>query len=165
MKTIIIYYSLDGNTKFISETIAPVLNADLLELKPVKDLKGKGRFGKLIWGGKQIITKNKPDLEQFDFNPDNFEFIIFGSPVWVGTFAPAFLTFFDKYKITGKKLALFWCHEGGPGKILEKFTQMLQGNSIISYIDFLSPLKKGTEENKKKAIEWAINLTEKREGV
>jgi len=38
MKTLVVYYSLEGNTKFIAETISKTVGADLLELKPIKDI-------------------------------------------------------------------------------------------------------------------------------
>lgn len=44
MKNLVIFYSLEGNTKLIASTIARAINADVLELKTkrnivIKDLK------------------------------------------------------------------------------------------------------------------------------
>ena len=36
MSTLVVYFSLDGNTKFIAETIAETINADMIELKTSK---------------------------------------------------------------------------------------------------------------------------------
>ena len=38
-KILIVYYSLTGSTRFIAETLTEPLNADILELKPIKDLR------------------------------------------------------------------------------------------------------------------------------
>ena len=37
-KILVVYYSLTGNTKFVAEHISNELNADIEELKPIKDL-------------------------------------------------------------------------------------------------------------------------------
>ena len=49
MKSIIIYYSLEGNVKLLSETMAGVIGAELLSLQPKKDIKPNG-FMKYFWG-------------------------------------------------------------------------------------------------------------------
>lgn len=40
-KTLIVYYSLEGSTKLITETIAKEMNADIIECKPKKDISKK----------------------------------------------------------------------------------------------------------------------------
>ncbi|HDS09075.1 MAG TPA: flavodoxin [Firmicutes bacterium] len=158
MKALIVFYSLDGNSKFIAETVASVINADILEIKPVNDFKNKSYLGKIMAGGKQVLFKMHPDLKPLDKNPGDYDFLIIGTPVWAGTYASPFNTFFDKFKITGKEIALYWCHQGGPGKIFEKFKQVLAGNKIVGYIDFFNPIKRDLEENRKRALEWGRYL-------
>ena len=41
MKKLIIFYSFEGNTKLIAENIAKAIDADILELKPEKEVKTK----------------------------------------------------------------------------------------------------------------------------
>jgi len=41
-KILVVYYSFEGSTRLMAETIAHELKADVLELKPVKDLQSKG---------------------------------------------------------------------------------------------------------------------------
>ena len=36
MKNLVVYYSLEGNTKLIAEFIAKEIGADIIELKPKK---------------------------------------------------------------------------------------------------------------------------------
>ena len=48
MKILVIYYSLDGNTEMIAKEIEKTFNADLLKLKPQKEIKS-GLFGKYFW--------------------------------------------------------------------------------------------------------------------
>ena len=41
MKKIVIFYSLEGNTTFVAKAISEAIDADILELKPKKDLNPK----------------------------------------------------------------------------------------------------------------------------
>ena len=61
-KILIVYYSLTGNTKYIAELIKEAINADILPIKPIKELNPKGTM-KFIWGGAQATMKKKPKLE------------------------------------------------------------------------------------------------------
>ncbi len=156
MKTIIVYYSFEGNTRFIAETLAKTLRADLLELMPKEDVSSKG-FMKYVWGGRQAMQKVEPELKPLDKNPDGYERIIIGSPVWAWTFAPALRTFFRHSNFKGKKVAIFLCHGGGPGKAMEKTKNELEGNKIVGEILFEEPLQ-DKKANKQKAIAWTKSL-------
>ena len=68
MKTLVIFYSFEGSTKFIAQTIANEIGAELLEIKPEKEIVSHG-FMKYVWGGKQAVMKEKPALLPFDKNP------------------------------------------------------------------------------------------------
>ena len=50
MKSIVIYYSLDGNTKYAAGKIADRLGADLIQLIPAKEYP-TGKISKYFWGG------------------------------------------------------------------------------------------------------------------
>lgn len=144
MKSLIVYYSLEGNCKFISEKIQAITNSDILRLKPVKDIKSKG-FARYIWGGKQVVMNIKPKLEEFDKNINDYDVIFLGTPVWAGSFAPALNTFLSENEIKNKKVVLFCCSGGGQGKTFEKLKERLQGNKILGEIDFIEPLSKNKE--------------------
>ncbi|OGT20962.1 MAG: hypothetical protein A3C55_02905 [Gammaproteobacteria bacterium RIFCSPHIGHO2_02_FULL_42_13] len=155
MKTLIVYYSLTGNVKFIAETMAKTIDADLLELKLTeKDINPKG-FMKFLWGGKQVFSKKHPDLLPFDKNPQDYDLLIIGTPVWAWTYAPALRTFFANTNISNKKIALFCCHGGGKGQTLQKMKAVLGDNNFMGEIDFFEPLKKDTQAKEQRAIEWA----------
>ena len=157
MKKLVVFYSYEGNTKFIAKTIADSINADILELKPVKDMKSKG-FMKFIWGGQKVIMKQKPELTKFNIDPIDYDFLFIGTPVWAFTYSPALRTFFSKTKLRDKKTAIFCCHEGGMKKTLENMKKTLVGNTIVGENDFFHPLYKNNEENDIKTREWAEKI-------
>ncbi|MDD5031929.1 MAG: NAD(P)H-dependent oxidoreductase [Patescibacteria group bacterium] len=153
---IIIYYSLEGSTRLMAETMARAIGADILELKPLKEINPNG-FLKYFWGGRQVIFKEKPKLEIFAKNPLDYDIIIIGTPVWAFTFAPPLRSFFKRVKLRDKKIGIFCCHEGNFGKTLENLAKELAGNTIIGQADFLN-IKKDQEKNIKKAKDWALKI-------
>lgn len=156
-KKLVVYYSLEGNTKFIATAIAAAIGAQLLELKPEKDL-SKDSFTKYIWGGKQVVFKEKPLLQSYQLDPNSFDTIIFGTPVWASSFAPALNTFLHKHPLKGKRVGIFTCFGGGSGSTYANIKRLLPGNEFIGEIGFKEPLKKNTEEQKLQAIDWAKKL-------
>jgi len=136
MKKLVIFYSLDGSTKFIADIISEKTGADQLRLKPVKDIKNKG-FMKIFWGGQQVISKKKPELEPFNKNPQDYDLIFIGTPVWAWTFTPTLRTFFGQAELKGKKVVLYNCHGGQPKDTLQKMKAELDGNEFIGEAEFL----------------------------
>lgn len=157
MKALIIYYSLEGNVKLLSETIANEIGADILSLKLKQEIKA-GSFMKYFWGGKQVVMKETPELESINLNIADYDLIILGTPVWASNYAPAIRSFLFNHEIINKKVALFCSHESGPGKTLINLQDALPNNIIIKTIDFFAPLKKNQEETLIKAKVWAKSL-------
>ena len=162
MKCLVLYYSFSGNTRLIAETVAKELNADLEELKPVKPLNASGA-GYVMWGLRQLVSQNKPPLLPLKHNPDEFDLIVIGTPVWSYTVTPPIRTFLEEHHFTNKKIALFCCHGGNYGKTLDDMRNALNGNEIIGAADFCDPLKHDTDENRQKAAAWANTLKETQE--
>lgn len=158
MKTLVVYYSLEGNTKLIAQTLKEELNCDIVELKPEKEYPDKG-FKKFFWGGKSVLFKEKPTLLNEEIKINNYDNIILGTPVWAGTYAAPFNTFIKQYKINNKNIALFACHGGGgANKCFNNYKKEFSNNNFIGEIDFIDPLLKDTEENIQKSIKWIKSL-------
>ena len=104
-KKLVVFYSFEGSTRLLAEIISKELNADILECKPIKDMKSKG-LSKYFWGGTQVVTKKMPDLVEFLVDPNDYEAIIIGTPVWAYTYSPAIRTFLSQVKLRYKKIAL-----------------------------------------------------------
>ena len=112
MKVIVVYYSLEGNTKYTAEKIASRLNADKLELVSDKEYP-TGKASKFIWGGKSVVFGEKPKLKPYNFDLLAYDAVIIGTPIWAGTFAPPIKTFISENQIKGKKIGLFACSSSG----------------------------------------------------
>jgi len=159
-KNLVVYYSYEGSTRLIAQTIADVIDADTIECKPIKDISSKG-FMKYMWGGKQVIFKQHPHLETFEKNPDDYDIVIIGTPVWAFDYAPAIRSFLSQVTLKNKKIGIFCCHEGAKGKTLDNLKERLSNNTLIGEIDFLN-VEKNKEENILKAKNWAMTLRDKK---
>jgi len=102
-KTLVIYYSRTGKTKLISETLKKHLNADLLEIKDLKDR--EGTWGYLTAAFDAIFNRHTPiEPEKIDFS--SYQSIVVASPVWNWKISTPIHTFFDANKFDGKKVVL-----------------------------------------------------------
>lgn len=156
-KILVVYYSLEGNTRLIAKAISEKLSADILEVKPKKDIDSHSKMKYLI-GGKQSVTKEKPELVSYDVNVDDYDILFIGTPVWAWTFAPAIRSFFAKTNLKGKKIALFSCNGGANGKTFENMKSELSGNEFLGEIEFKDPLKNDGEENVERVKKWAYDI-------
>ena len=108
MITLIVYYSLEGNTGYAAKKIASGIGADTLEIRPVKGYP-TGGFRKFLWGGKSAVMAETPKLEPYDVDLSGYDRIIFGFPVWAGNITPPIRTFIKENDLTGKEIAAFAC--------------------------------------------------------
>lgn len=119
MKTLVVYYSRTGNTRKAAESIAKHLNADIDEI-----IDKKNRTRKIIgWliAGKDASQKKLTEIE-YEKNPDDYDLVIIGTPVWAWTMTPAIRTYLSKNKF--KKVAFFCTSGGSPGKVLEHMREL-----------------------------------------
>ena len=153
MKTAIVYYSMSGNTRYAAEKMASLLNADLVPLTPKKAYPDSG-FKKFFWGGKSAFMGDKPQLEPYAFDPNAYDTIILGGPVWAGTFPPPLRTFVEDNRaaLQDKRLAAFFCCSGGPGKVLEKFKAFLADDRLEQALILIDPKDKPSSENENKIV-------------
>ena len=157
MKTAVIYYSYEGNSILVADIIKTALKADVYRIKTI-DKKKRSFFGMILRGGFQVVFKKKPPLEPLSVDVNAYDLIILVSPVWAGSPAPAMISFLDKTKISGKKIALFFCHGGGLGEAFAKFRALVSGNSVVGEIGIKYPAKMEAALLKQKVEEWVKTI-------
>ncbi|MBO4926647.1 MAG: NAD(P)H-dependent oxidoreductase [Clostridiales bacterium] len=112
MKILVVYYSLEGNTKKAAEKIASELSADVMPLIPVKDIPKKGPLKFLVGGGG--ATKRKgTELQPYSADASSYEAIIIGTPVWAGKPSMAMNQFLSDLKEKEKIIGAFAVSAGG----------------------------------------------------
>ena len=110
MKPLVVYYSLTGKTKLVSQVIAEALNATLLEIKETKPRK--------LWpfvyltGGFAAITNRGSEINPIDVDLKQHETIFIGSPIWASRPAPAINSFIYKTNFEGRSIIPFFTMGG-----------------------------------------------------
>lgn len=141
MQVAVIFYSLEGNTRFAAEKIAARLGAGLIELIPSKEYP-TGKVSKYFWGGKSATFGEAPRLEPYRFDPDPYDLVILGTPIWAGTFAPPLRTFIRDNPMLNKQIALFATCSGGPtDKCFDQLKKAAQGSNVVATLRLVDPLK------------------------
>ncbi len=150
MKTLIVYYTLEGNTHYAAKKIASLLDADMLRIKPVKTYPRKG-FRKFLWGGKSAVMAETPELEPYTFDASAYDRIVFGFPVWAGNVTPPLRTFIKENDLSGKRFAAFACQSGaGAEKAFENLKAALGIRELDAELVLIDPKAKPDPKNEKK---------------
>ena len=117
MKTLILSYSFTGNNKLLAETLAKEIGAEHISIQDKREVSVKSIMMDLIFHRKAKNIEQPQVL-------DNYDFIIYVAPFWVGKIARPLLPFFRHQKKNPKKYAFVTVSGGALGKNT-KFTKEL----------------------------------------
>ena len=148
MKTAVVYYSMSGNTAYVAEKIAAVLDADRIELNPKTAYPEKG-LRRFLKGGGSALKGDAPELEPYTFHAEEYDRIIFGMPVWASCVTPPLRTFLNEQKTTlaGKHIGLFVCYMGsGADKAITQFRKELGEIPVTETVALIDPKNRPTAE-------------------
>jgi flavodoxin len=158
MKTLIVYYSLEGNTEYAADKIAGICGFDTLRLVPVKKYPDSG-FRKFFWGGKSAVMAETPELEPYEFDAGSYERIVFGFPVWAGNVTPPIRTFVKDNNVKEKRIAAFACQSGsGAEKAFAKLKAAAGIEALEAELILIDPKEKPNPENDRKIEEFCAKL-------
>ena len=124
MKTLVAYFSANGNTASLAKRVAQAAKADLFEIKPVEpytdaDLRWTNPLARC---NKEKLGKKSVPIADRVADFDEYELVLIGFPVWYYTAPNIIETFVKSYDFSGKKVALFATSGGSdiakaPGKL------------------------------------------------
>jgi flavodoxin len=154
MKSLIVYYTRTGKTKFVAEVIAAQLGADLEE---VVDLRKRGGAIGWINGGKDASRKSLTEIAPAKKAPADYDLVVIGTPIWAWAPTPAIRTYISKNSLAGKKVALFYTFDSDPKQASQKIREILPNVEIVGELSLKSPLK-DKDETEKKIAEWCQTL-------
>lgn len=154
MKSLVIYYTRTGKTKFVAEAIAIQLGADLEE---VIDLKKRGGAIGWINGGKDASRKSLTEIMPTQKAPADYDLVVVGTPIWAWSPAPAIRTYLSKNSLAGKKVALFYTFDSDPKQASVKIREILPNVEVVGELPLKDPAK-NKEETEKKIAEWCLTL-------
>lgn len=137
-KKLVIYYSRadenysvgyikKGNTEIVAEIIAAKTGATLLKVEPVKEYP-KEYDECIAVAKKELAQEARPDFKPVSVNPEEFDEIYVGYPVWWGEMPMPMFTFFEKYNLKGKTVYPFVTHEGSGLSGVARLKKVTGGN-------------------------------------
>jgi hypothetical protein len=149
MRKGIFYYSKTGKNKILVDMLNQKGNFEIEEIIDKKNRKGIIGFVK---SGFDAITKKLTEIENIKLNPDVFDHIIIGTPIWAGNITPAIRTFLKKFNGSIKNYSVISVSGFGEKnlKVINDFVKIL-GSKPKSVL-FVSE-----NELKEKIIEEKIN--------
>jgi 8-oxo-dGTP pyrophosphatase MutT (NUDIX family)/flavodoxin len=157
MRSIIVYYSLEGNSKMVAESLSNLLGSELLQLEP-KDPYPTGRVSKFL-SGKDALSHKRPELVPYEFNADEYDRIIIGTPVWAGQPAPPLNTFLTENDLKGKRTSFFACSSSGnAAKCLKKMKEMAGAEDDAPLLSIIDPYAKPSDQKIQTIQQWGIEV-------
>jgi flavodoxin len=154
MKSLVMYYTRTGKTKFVAETVAAELGADIEEIVDLKK-----RDGKLGWimGGKDATQKKLTEIAPSTRSPADYDLVVVGTPIWAWGPTPAIRTYLSKNDLSGKKVAVFYTYESSLKQASEKVRELLPNSTIVGELPLANPTEH-RQETEKKIAEWCGTL-------
>lgn len=109
MKSLIVFYSRTGNTRKLAEKISSKLNADIEEIKDLKDRTGPLNFFR---SGKDALYEKTTTIVKPSKNYQDYDLVIIGTPIWASNISIPIRSYILNKNF--KKVA-FFCTTGGTG--------------------------------------------------
>ncbi len=154
MKSLVVYYTRTGTSKFAAETVAAEVGADIEEIIDLKKRQGRLAF---LSNGRDAMQEKETQIAQTTRKPADYDLIVVVQPIWGGNPTPAIRTYLNRNDLSGKKVALVFS-DSGVGKAVEK-TKALMPNSTFAGELALSAKEFGNkEEVQKKIADWTKTL-------
>ena len=129
-KTLIVYFSMSGNTEAVANIIHDKVGGDIIKLETVQTYPDE--YNDLVDYAQEEQHQNaRPQLQTIIENIDQYDTIFLGYPNWWGDMPMPIYTFLDTYDLSGKTIAPFITH-GGSG--LSKTPANIQSEEPAAYV-------------------------------
>lgn len=146
MSSLVVYYSRKGTTRKIGELIS---NEAEWEFEEIIDIKKRKGFIGFLKSGKDATFKKLADIKEIQKNPELFDLIILGTPIWNRRMTPAIRTYITEFKNQIKDVA-FFCTEGGSGgqKTFDSMENLCEKTPISTLEITKNDIKNGDHKDK-----------------
>ncbi len=140
MNTIaIVYYSLEGHTKYLAKQLAERLGADLFQIRPKRTYPTKG-FPKFFCAGRDASLKWNVALQKPLPELTSYTTVLLCTPVWAETTSAPMYSFLKQTDLSSKQLFFIATCSGGSAKrCFERMQKASKGASILGEERFVHP--------------------------
>lgn len=129
-KVLVVYFSESGNTQKLAKTISDQVGGDFRRIEPVVPYPtGQELFD---YTEEERDNNGRPEFKDLGVNPEDYDAIFVGYPMWWYTLPMIMYTFFDKYDFSGKTIIPFNTHEGSvDGGTYDKIEEFEPDASVL----------------------------------
>jgi flavodoxin len=122
MKTLIVFFSLTGNTRKIAQAISDELNGTLEEIQDTRNRNGiAGYLLSII----EALFKKRSKIQEVKHDPSVYDLVIIGTPVWAFNISSPVRTYLEQKKNSINAAAFFvTCTASGGKKVLQDMTNL-----------------------------------------
>ncbi len=160
MKSLFVYYSLEGNCRALAKLMAAATGGDAAELLPARDDMPRGAVMKYVRGGGDALFKKKIELAPLPVDLRDYPLIFAGGPVWAWNMTPAVRAFLSGNDWNGTGLALFAMCRGGAGGTLAAMAALARerGGEVAGAEKFTDLRWGDAAATRKRAADWALDM-------
>lgn len=136
-KSIIIFYSLSGNTKMVAETLRDMVGADILEIQTVRPYPPD--FHAVVEQARKERRSNfLPPIQSIQTDLRNYDIVYLGFPIWGNTIPQPMATFLSQNNLAGKTVIPFCTHDGyGVGRSFRVAAEYCPEATMLDGFDML----------------------------
>lgn len=136
-KTLILYYSLTGNTRAAAEQIQSLVGGDLEEIKTERPYPED--FHALVEQAREERrTGYLPPIQPIAKQLESYDVIYLGFPIWGSTIPQPVATFLSQNHLAGKTIVPFCTHDGyGAGRSFQVVADYCPSARILEGFDMI----------------------------
>ncbi len=124
------YFDGVASTQYLAEYIHGKVGGDIAKITPVKDYpEGYNETADAA----KVETDNdaRPEFQALDINPEDYDIIFVGYPMWWYTLPMVMYTFFDAYDFSGKTIIPFNTHAGSGDGVTYSEIKEFEPNATV----------------------------------
>lgn len=125
------YFDGVASTEYLAQYINKKVGGDIAKITPVsdypEDYNGTADAAKV-----ENDKDERPEFQKLDLNPEDYDVIFVGYPMWWYTLPMIMYTFFDTYDFSGKTIIPFNTHEGsGDGGTYDEIKEFEPNATVL----------------------------------
>lgn len=150
-KSVVVYYSLSGNTKLVAETLGEMIGAEILEIQTVRPYPSD--FHAVVEQAREERrTDFLPPIQALEADLSNYDTVFLGFPIWGNTIPQPMATFLSQNKLAGKTVVPFCTHDGyGVGRSYRVVADYCPEATVLEGFDMLGS---GAREARQLLAAW-----------
>jgi flavodoxin len=117
MKSLVIYYSRSGNTRFVAEQISKEIGGEIEEIIDKKSRRGRLGF---VLSGYDATRGRVTKIAPMKSSPKDYDLVVVGTPMWNKRITPAVRTYLRENNFSEKRVALFCTNLGSEPELVFK---------------------------------------------